>query len=454
MKLIYIWTAILILVVLQTGCMKEFLDIKREKSQVIPKTLSDYESIMHHIFMNSFTSHQLGEIGCDDYYLNDQQWQLLSNPISKNGYIWAKEVYEGSSSQDWNRGYEKILYANFVMDGLKEKGFKDDSDKRRVEAKARFFRGSTYFNLAQLFTPQYDEGNAFLANGLPLRTTSNMNVEIGRSSLQETYSLIERDLNYAAHYLSDKVDFKTIPNKTAAYSMLAMLKLQQGQYLATKLYADTAMMSAPALLNYNNINYNSAAPFPNQGLDNIEVIFSSNTSTPTSHSSSRINIDSVLYAYYDKDDIRKFALFSLNADRIIFKSSYVGTNALMFTGITTAEILLMRAECNARLNYLEDAKSDMELLLKNRYFNSVIPNIPTDQIDLIRFILRERRKELLFRGRRWQDLRRYLNDPVFQVFPKRIIDSKILTLTNNDNRWVWPLPPDAISISRFEQNPR
>lgn len=454
MKSIYLWTGILTVLVLQTGCMEEFLDIKREKSQVIPVTLSDYESIMHHIYMNSFTSHQLGEIGCDDYYLKDQQWQLLSNPISKNGYVWATEVYEGSSSQDWNRGYEKILYANFVLDGLKQREFKDNADKRRVEAKAHFFRGLTYFSLAQLFCPQYTQGNANLSNGLPLRTTSNMNVEVGRSSLQEMYTLIEEDLKYASHNLSEKVDFKTIPNKTAAYSMLAILKLQQGQYAASKLYADTAMMKAPALLNYNNINYNSSAPFPNQGLDNKEVIFSSNTSTPTSHSSSRINIDSVLYNYYDNDDIRKIALFSVNAGRIIFKSSYAGTNSLMFTGITTAEVLLVRAECNARMNNLQEAKTDMELLLQNRYLNAVIPNMPSNQIDVLRFILKERRKELLFRGRRWQDLRRFINDPALQVLPKRLIDSKILALTNNDNRWVWPLPPDVISISGFEQNPR
>ncbi|WP_140937594.1 RagB/SusD family nutrient uptake outer membrane protein [Sphingobacterium lumbrici] len=444
---------------LATSCMKEFLDIKRDKSQVVPDRIEDLEAILLHSNMNSFTSHQLGETGADDYFVSDAQWQTISNPSSKNGYIWADDVFSGMTSQDWNRGYEKILYANFVMDGLQklvENNRDSDSSIDRVRGMAHFYRGTNYFFLAQLFAPQYVEDAASQMQGLPLRTTSNINIEVPRSNLLHTYELIESDLKKASVLLPKNTQFKTIPNSTAAYAMLAILKLQRGEYEEGKKYADTALFSAPPLLNFNEVNYDAAVPFPSHGLENDEVIFSSNVSVPVSLSSSRINVDTLLLKAYDENDLRKKAYFTVNAGRTIFKGSYAGSNSLIFTGITSAELLLIRAECNARLNNLAQAAKDLEELLKNRYANTVqIPHIPDNSKgELLKFVLLERRKELVFRGRRWQDLRRFAQELALSVTPRRKIENVIYELKPGDLKWVWPIPPDVIQISGFEQNPR
>lgn len=442
-----------------TGCMKDFLNEKRDRSQVIPSTLEDLESILLHQNMNSFSVHQLAEIGSDDYFVGDAQWQAMSNPVAKNGYIWADEIFENTSSQDWNRGYEKILYANFVLEELDKINRQSNSrlaDVDRVMGMAYFHRGLNYFNLAQLFMEQYSEEEASQSLGLPIRTTSNINVNVGRSNMKDTYSQIEEDLKKSISYLPASAQFKTIPTITAAYAMMAILKLQQEEYRQAKLYADSAIYSSPRVLDYNSIEYGATTPFTNYGLDNQEVIFISYVATPVSLSSSRMNVDTVLLRSYRDNDLRKLAFFRLNGERTIFKGSYAGTNALIFTGITSAELLLIRAECSARLNDHQQALSDIQSLMKNRYIESTeLPAVPSETSEeLLSFILDERRKELVFRGRRWQDLKRYSRHSDRNVSLKRNINGVTYELIPGSPKWVWPIPPDVIQISGVEQNRR
>src|SRR5690606_20876916 len=169
--------------------------------------LEDYQAILDHHNLNYFSSHLLGEIGSDDYYISEEQWHALSNPVQKNAYVWANEIYQGAKSEDWNRGYEKILYANFVLEGVAdiEESVSNQALRNEVLGSAFYHRGMNLFLLAQLFCKQYNSETAGNDLGLPLRTTSNINVTYQRATLEQTYTQIIKDLEKAARLLPDNM---------------------------------------------------------------------------------------------------------------------------------------------------------------------------------------------------------------------------------------------------------
>src|SRR5690606_7608669 len=149
MKKIFLY--ILVLLCINSSCRPEFLDIKRDLAQVVPQGYDDFLAILSNDLMLTFSPHQLSMIGSDEYYILDGQWASLSDPVQKNAYVWGDDIYEGASSLDWNRGYEKIAYANFVLDELSNNEKLSSSQKRHLEGLAYYYRGLNLYYLYQIF---------------------------------------------------------------------------------------------------------------------------------------------------------------------------------------------------------------------------------------------------------------------------------------------------------------
>ncbi|UZJ63985.1 RagB/SusD family nutrient uptake outer membrane protein [Sphingobacterium sp. KU25419] len=153
---------------------------------------------------------------------------------------------------------------------------------------------------------------------------------------------------------------------------------------------------------------------------------------------------------YDNYDLRKSLFFHKNQDdSYSFKGNYngLGTNAL-FGGITTAEIYLIQAECNVRLDFIESALNGINTLLLNRYSAGYFaPILITEQDQLLKIVLKERRKELVFRGLRWSDLRRLNKDSRFSETLSRELNGITYSLPPNDPRYVFPIPKYVSTIT-------
>ncbi|MNL30286.1 SusD family protein [compost metagenome] len=167
-----------------------------------------------------------------------------------------------------------------------------------------------------------------------------------------------------------------------------------------------------------------------------------------------------LIGLYEQNDLRKQIFFRPNTGQNLgtfsFRGSFNGNEQPfgVFTGTTTAEILLIRAECYARGGNKSEAISDLNTLLEKRY-NKLgwLPLNPSLINNPLEVILTERRKELVFRGIRWQDLRR-LNAEGANITIKRTLDGTDYLLPANDKRWVALIPFDVINRSGIQQNIR
>lgn len=441
--------------ILTMACGKIFLEKKRDRSERIPETLEDYGAILRSIFYMR-SSHELGAIGSDEYYVADGRLATLSNAYQRSGYIWAKDVYQGADVSDWTQAYFRIMYANLAIEGLERL---EDTDNvmygKQLMGEALFHRAFNYYQLAQLFCAPYDSQTADNMLGLPLRLETDVSVRIDRSTLRDTYDCMLDDLKRSEELLPEGVNDKLFPSKPAAHALLAKLYLLRGEYTDALHYAQQCLDRVGELLDFNTLNETSRYPFPEDfGATNPEVIMYSHMIIPVILGN-RFNADTLLFDSYEKSDLRKKHYFYKESDgRLTFKGTYSGGYSY-FTGLAVDEVLLIHAECLARLGDVSGGLANLNRLLEHRIeFGYFQPLQINSKEDLLEAVIKERRKELVLRGVRWEDLRRLNMDPSFATTLIRQIDGQRHELAPNDIRYTWPVPDKEIELEGLDQNKR
>ena len=444
---------ILIIFLLGTvACSESFLDIKPDKKLVVPSTLDDMQALLDYFDVHNSNLPGMGELSSDDYYILYDRWNTLSLPYMKNGYVWAREIWEGSSSIDWNNRYKQIFYANYVLEGLEKTERGDDPDYYdRLKGTALFHRAHAFYQLAQEFCAPYDKSTSNDGYGLPLRLTSDLNVHTDRATVKQTYERIVADLLEALKLLPENDPYKTRPVKAAANALLSRIYLTMQEYDKALTYAETVLGADYELIDFNSLKTSAAFPM---GQFNSEVIFHSQMTRYTPLANSRLIMDSTLYRSYAGDDIRKASWFTTVSGGYTFKGSYCGSLQL-FNGLSIDECYLAKAECLARKGSIAEAISTLNKLLITRYkTGSYTPVNVTDQQEALAIILKERRKELLFRGIRWMDLRRLNLEASTAVTIYRNLNGTTYKLEPNSPNYTLPIADDVIQLSNIPQNIR
>lgn len=443
------------------GCSKqEFLNEKPRKSIVIPSTLEHLQGLLERDDMlngldGQGLTPQLGESGSDNFYLLDANFNGNLRPQMQNYYIWSAQPYTGVAVLDWEYPYRGILYTNSVLGGLEDFGGTDydEGQVNSIKGQALFHRAHLYYQLAQVFAPPYDIDGANDDPGLPLRLSADINELLKRSSVGETYDLIVGDLRTAAALLGTEAPYKHRPSKQAAYALLARVYLTMRDYGNAKLYADSCLAIQNDLLDYNLVNTTATQPFRVDGYNspiNKEVIFmSAMLSAVTQGYPTTFNyslVDSNLLRTYHEDDLRRSVFFDERPEGYRFKGSYnfINGRTSYFSGLAVDEVLLVKAECNARLGKTGEALRDLNTLLGARWKeNTFTPYENVGSEEALALILEERRKELLYRGLRWSDIRR-LNQEGHNISLKRSVNGETYVLAPGDLGWVWPFPLEVM----------
>lgn len=470
--------SIILLSILLTACGKEFLNIRQVKNQVVPQTISDFQAILDIDFFDN-SAHSLGTNGADEYRTTETKWEGLASVYNSNLrdiYIWnTAGVYGvGGTGEtvvfDWTYAYYYIFCANQALQGIEtiKPAQAEHAAWNNVKGSALFFRAYRYYQLAQQFCPPYGPEHKDSPYGLPLRTSPEVNQLVPRSSVQKTYDLIIQDLKEAVNLLPVQTinpQNHVRPSKAAPLALLAKVYLVMGDYEQAREYADEALVLRGELRDFNTLVLNDPAKRAentfeyDRGVSNPEVIYFTAMPRLAANALYGINLtmelDPFILSQYSDDDLRKkayFKAYSNTNDKLVFRGSY-GAH-FYFSGLAVDELYLIRAECNARLNQTDAALQDMNLLLKNRMLaGSFTPLTESDPEALLRLILMERRKELFFRGVRWEDLRRLNQDPRFAVTLVREVGGNRYELPPNDRRYTWPLPPSEIDAGGVEQYP-
>lgn len=451
---IYLMGLLMSMVFMLTFC-DGFFNEKPDLSLVVPQSLDDFQAILDAQPRAMNANPSLGFLGSDDLYLGESVINRMSN-FQVSAYFWRKDFYlPDELGNDWYFPYRKVFQANLVLDGLKDYKAQSKVEENRMkllEASARFYRALGHFEILSLFSEIYDS-NVSDQLGIPLRLTSDINQKEGRASQEEVYSQIIEDLEFGMGILPNKPDVPTRPSLWASYSLLSRIHLYKQDYYQALSQAENALSIGKELMDYTAMDSSLTYSFE---IFNPEVIHYGELMSGRFTTNAATYVHPEILSLFGDDDLRRFFFFrDTGVDSLKnFRGHYTGSYQF-FGGLAVDEVYLNAAEAGVRLGNNEKALEMLNALLINRIsgeFYQELENLSGD--DLLQKVMEERRKELLFRGNRWLDLKRYNLEEKWKVTLNRGFNAENAELSPGDLRYVLPIPPQELSYNPMEQNPR
>lgn len=434
------------MILLLVNC-NRFLDEKSDSNLATAETLADNQALLDDYA--TLASHSTsGEIAAEDVFVTDADFNTMYDEAMKRLYTWEPSYVSLPTGSDWENCFRRIKIYNTVLFNL---GHYEIGNSDNVEGQALLLRGAAYLEAAQIWCLAYDKNTAEAKLGLPLRLDPDMNIPSVRSTLQETYSQILVDLHRAAILLPVNQLAVSRPSKITALAYLSRVYLYMGDYNNALKHGKEALSYHDGLMNFNTLNPASAYPIKNK---NVEVLLPTLMSYSPFLATTKAKINNNLYQSYDANDLRKTIFFKpLATGEILFKGNYSGSTTRM-TCIATDEVYLNVAEAQAFLDDKTSAMHTLNDLLRTRWKSGTFIELSASSAaQALQIIRAERRKELLFRGLRWADLKRY-NREGANISLSKTISGQLFTLPPNDLRYAIAIPEDIIKMTGMPQNPR
>ena len=417
---------------------QDYLEVKPVKDILVPSTLEDVRTLLDYypgLNTNSLATFLIS----DDWEITSQKWNAL-NPWEQNAYLWQKDIYEPTQrSGDYNRVHLKIFYSNISLNILDKQEDHSSQEFSYLKGEALALRGRALFELAELFLPGPKSGLKDLIK-VPVNLESDINATLVRLGVSDVLGMVKQDLEMAFTLLPEKQLYKIRPDKAAVKAYLARIYLYEENWEEAYSAAAYVIGHSEELLDYSELDASLAYPFT---LFNKETVFYSVTSSYSVTASPETFINPELYKLYGENDRRKDLFFRLdNGGNPLYKGSLTG-NLELFTGISLPEMYLTAAEGAIRAGNVEEGVAYLNQLGSNRYVDFVEWESLSAE-EALEVVLLERRKEQIFRGTRWMDMKRlwYLR-PGPEV--EREINGEVYTLASEE-QYIWEVPPYEIEL--------
>lgn len=378
--------------------------------------------------------------------------------------------------------YRCIGNANALIENI-DAAEGTDADKKRLKGEALTMRAWAYFNLVQIFAKRYDATavpNSQLGVSMPL---SALEVKLPRSTVEEVYTQINKDLADAitnfgtASPAKSGAAFKSHLNLKSAWAIRARVALTMQNYVNAAAYAQqvitlgghSLMTNAQYQAGFNDLSnpewiwgaYVQDDQGDTFGSYMGQISYNGNT-TYVRGTPKRIN--SALYAQLTATDVRKtmwepaptavnFPLPASNFSRSPYMSRKFSIRNLPTIGdvpyIRLAEMYLIMAEAYAKTPGKEvDARAALFTLAVNRDPSYVLStNSGQALIDEIMF---HRRVDFWAEGLRFFDLKR-LNQPLDRTVVPNYVSASgggTLQVPAGSNLWQFAIP-----IAEIQANP-
>ena len=181
-----------------------------------------------------------------------------SNPSDQLSTVGPYDTFKITTTQDgldrwWAEMYVGIKRANVVIEKVPLITM-DTALQNRYLAEAHFLRGLFYFDMARAW------------GGVPLVTSTNPPLKLGRSSESETFALVIADLKYAESHLPLRSGYEAKDagraTQGAAQALLARVYLFKSDFQNAALYAMKVISSnqyslEPDFIDANGVNGNT-----------------------------------------------------------------------------------------------------------------------------------------------------------------------------------------------------
>jgi hypothetical protein len=352
----------------------------------------------------------------------------------------------------WATSYNIINRANNVLSALDVFG-SDAARRAKVEAEAKFLRGTAYFNLIQMYGKAYNDGSPSSNPGVPLILTptraANESLEVPRATVAEVYAQILADLNDARNNLPVNNGF--FANTFVASAMLSRVHLVMGNFAPAGEEANRVLTSGRFGLfddisdNYVRTQNGSETIF---AIQNTATVFSHDMAVfyaPLPYGRADVQIRDAHLATYETDDIRGTMFINTSRGRMTTKYASsdpsIDPRRTNITVLRLAEMHLIRAEVSVRTGTNVGGVAPLAEI------NALRARAGLPSLDSVTLpdVLRERRAELIFEGVLFMDMKRLSGSTV---------DLGGNTVPWNSNSMVFPIPEREMKVnSKLTQNP-
>lgn len=449
---------------------KKYLDVK-PKGYVIPQTVEDLERLLNGQNMTRMLPTDLDMLSDDFFYKDVDKASLLKeNSTQSRTYLWLPEIYttpeDWKYNSAWNLMYNNIYQYNAIINNIDAADGGTPQRKAAIRAQAKLGRAWCYWYLVNLYSKPFNTATAASDPGVPWITTNDIALPIpDRSNVKATYELINTDLSAAVKELPTSAIHPYVFTRGAGFGLFARVQLLQGNYAEAAKMVDSALKYNARLIDYNKsykVQNGRYVPVDNPPFADMitspENIHVQLYTRPAGLAGQYVSLPTV--KMFETHDLRNMFLMvdtATNKETGKLDTNYLYNGRRLYyinISITTPEMYLVRAEAKARQGKVAEAMADINLLRQNRILAAAYaPLTATDAQQAMKIVLAERRKELLFRGARWFDMRRLNNDPVFGFTAHHYLkDGTTIDLVPNSNRYTLLIPPAALT-NNITQNP-
>jgi tetratricopeptide (TPR) repeat protein len=430
-----------------TSC-NDYLDVK-PKNKFLISTIKHLD-----LLLNNGINMGIGNIEALVYTADDfSSPKVYFNNDVKVGYaIWKdhnemKGIEWNDSDHTWNKSYKNMYRYNAVIEKIDkvnlnafDSGNYTEEDRKRIKAEAKTGRAYEYWFLVNSFAKQYSKTTADTDPGVPLITKADVKNKVSfRSSVQQIYDFIIKEVNEAIEDLPQKQVNKNRPSKGCGYALLARFYLSMGNYEKALENASLAIAQKGEIGDYQN-SYKDAVE------SEIYMIRIFKRRSITGFNETGISDE--LISLFNKDYKHKDFRLSLSS----------GWNKPTISHFPSVpEMYLIRAECNARKENTTDAIKDLNALRKKRItnYNDLTPDSFNNNEELLKFVLEERRRELYRFCLRLFDLKRLNLETAFAKSVTHTIGNRSYTVESESPNLIFPIMNRILKMNHeMKQNPR
>ena len=263
-------------------------------------------------------------------------------------------------------------------------------------------------------------------------------------------------------------------------ALLSRVYLTMGNYKEAQATAEKALEGAPELLDFNELGYAPVESYPEmEGLPaqdvyncethkwtTIKYLYWKEFLFPrfTYARSQWIIPSDDLVSLYDQQNDRRFKLFfvehgnrRMGVPYEAYRYNQFYDGRYIISGLTTAEMLLNKAETQIRQGMWQEGLKTLDVLREKRYEAGTYISLSAgNQSEALSIVLAERRREMPF-SMRIPDIKRYgvneiLEDDVtvvknfFEISMSEVFIDKPKTYTIPSNSLLWAMPINDVEI--------
>lgn len=402
------------------------------------------------------------------FYLTDDAWAKESNILGYESTTFHGINFTFNEQADrtllgdnnlYENMYAYILRMNLVIDNI------DDADgaqelKTLAKAEARTFRAFDHFLAVNTYAKAYDPATATQDGGVCIMDHYDLETTPKKATVAQVYDFIISELEASVDLLQERPENIYHPNKAYGYGLLAQVYLFHRDWEKAKEAALKSLKLNSALVDYNVIKEaGGVARYKNYNRENNPEVLSymwmgSGWTTEEAALYYYGMISPELKTLFESNDLR-YSLFLRDTGTSIVNWFDTGSGAAIWTpattterftymsvGLRTAEVYLTLAEAYARLGDLANATDYVNRLRAKRLSgaNTGI-DTPASQVEMVKAVITERRKELLFGFHRFFDLKRLNTEPEYQTTITRTFP--VVNISETYPQQTYTLRPDS-----------